>query len=120
MTFEYLSKVKSEALFNEGASTGFGDDIVFSLDVPGMIKWRVGASKRTPFASFCFFIFETMTGIPPGVVTLISDSVSTEVEALISDEGVGEDENVVLLVNALSEFIVLNVSGRVGALFRDS
>lgn len=120
MTFEYLSKAKSEALFNEGASTGFGDEFVLSLGMLGMIKWRVGASNRISFASFCFFISETMTGIPLGVVTLISDSVSTEVEALISVEGLGEDEDVVLLVIALSASIVLTVSGRVGALFRDS
>lgn len=68
-----------------------------------------------PFASLCFFISETMTGTPLGVVTLISESVSTEVEALISEDELGEE--MVLFRFVISAAFLPDVSGRAGALF---
>jgi hypothetical protein len=115
ITLEYLSKAKSEALLREGASTGFGEGIGLSLGLLGMTNWRGGASNRMPFASLCFFISETMTGTPLGVVTLISESVSTEVEALISEDELGEE--MVLFRFAISASFLPDVSGRAGALF---
>ena len=114
MTFEYLSNTKSEALFKDGASTSSGEGIVFSLGLLGMTNWRGGASNRTPFASLFFLKSETMTGIPLGVVTLISDRVSTEVEALMSEDELGEE--VVLCVFAVSASLLPDVSGRADAL----
>lgn len=116
--FEYLSKEKSEGLLKDGASMGRGDEAVFSLGMLGAINWRDGASNKTPFAALCFLISETMTGIPLGVVTLMSDSVSTEVEALISGEELGEEAAVSLI--AIAAFILLDVPGCGGALCMDS
>ena len=118
MTLEYRSKEKSESFLKDGASTGFGDDAALSVGMPDMITLRAGALNKPSLTSLCFFISETMIGIPLGVVTLISDSVSTEVEALISADELEEEAGRCVYGNSPS--ILLDVSGRVSASAIDS
>ena len=119
MTFEYLSNEKSEGLLKVDTSTGLGEAGIFSLGMLGMVNWRAGPLKMMLLASFCFFISETITGIPDGVVTLMSLSVSTEVEAWISGDEDGE-EAVLSVFLDISVFAFLRVSACMGALFMGS
>ena len=119
MTFEYLSNEKSEGLLKDDTSTGLGEAGVFSLGMLGMVNWRAGPLKMMLLTSVCLFMSETITGIPDGVVTLISLSVSTEVEALISGDEDGEEAVLSVFVD-ISVFAFLGVSACMGTLFMDS
>ena len=105
-------------MLKEALSTGLGDKGVVFNDILGMFRCKVGVLKVSSLFSFCFFRSETMTVVPLGVVMLISESVSTEVEAVISGEERGEEAVLSVFVVSLAGFRV--VSACADALFLDS
>lgn len=119
MTLEYLSNEKSDRLLNDETRTGLGEVGVVSLGMLGMVNLRAGALIMMLLASVCLFMSEIITGIPDGVVTLMSLSVSTEVEALISGEEDGDEAVLCVLVD-ISVSAFTGTLACTGALFMGS
>lgn len=88
--FEYLSKAKSEGMVKEDLRIGLGEEAVACFGRAGIFRCKVVVLRVIPLAWLCFFRSETMPGMPLGVVTLMSDSVSSEVDAVISREKRGD------------------------------